>query len=320
MLRELEQELERELEGELELEGEQELEGELEQQEAELESELEFEGESELEQEFETQPGQEVEVLGRDERVQVTRAEINRAPFRYICNLEMDVPGVGARAMCSGTLIGPRTVLTAGHCIAGKRASLFRVIPGRFGMLEPFPATRAAAVHVMPGFAPVSPTDIGIIHLQHPVGATMGYWSRTYRRLAWDDRGTSIGRLPLPPGNIAVNLSGYPADKPDDPRFGCRVPGGGPCRHSSLSGRTRQRVCGTFQWRSYNQTAVRNGDLLRYMNDTCAGHSGSPVWVKRDKTMGGRVMVAVHLGAAGRHNVGACLTPRVMAFVMRHLR
>ena len=327
MLRELEQELEQELEGELELEGEQELEGELEQQEAELESELELEGESELEQEFETQPGQEVEVLGRDERVLVTRAEINRAPFRYICNLEMDVPGVGPRAMCSGTLIGPRTVLTAGHCLVGpdnrpRRASLFRVIPGRFGMLEPFPATRAAAVHVMPGFARVSPTDIGIITLQHPVGATMGYWSRTYRRLAWDDRGTSIGRLPLPAGSIAVNLSGYPADKPDDPRFGCRVPGGGPCRHSSLSSRTRQRVCGTYQWRSYNQTARRNGDLLEYMNDTCAGHSGSPVWVKRDKTMGGRVMVAVHLGflRAKRHNAAACLTPRVMAFVMRHLR
>jgi V8-like Glu-specific endopeptidase len=119
MLRELEQELEQELEGELELEGEQELESELEQQEAEFEGELELEGEGELEQEFETQPGQEVEVLGRDERVLTTRAEINRAPFRYICNLEMDVPGVGPRAMCSGTLIGPRTVLTAGHCLVG---------------------------------------------------------------------------------------------------------------------------------------------------------------------------------------------------------
>ena len=112
MLREQEQEneLEQELETELEYEGEMEQEAELEQElETELESELEHEAEAELEQEFEQQPGPEVEVIGRDDRIQVTRAEVNRAPFRYICNLELDVPSVGPRAMCSGTLIGPRT-------------------------------------------------------------------------------------------------------------------------------------------------------------------------------------------------------------------
>ena len=182
------------------------------------------------------------------------------------------------------------------------------------------PATRARAIRLMPGFARGTATDIGIIHLQDAIGTRMGYWSRTYRRLAWDDRGTTIGRLPLPPGRIAVNLSGYPADKPDDPRFGCRIPRGRACQNSPINSRTRQRVCGTFQWRSYDQTARRNGDLLQYLNDTCPAHSGSPVWVKRDRTMGGRVMVAVHIGflTARRVNVAACLTPRVMAFVTRN--
>ena len=40
--------------------------------------------------------------------------------------------------------------------------------------------------------------------------------------------------------------------------------------------------------------------MLTYLNDTCPGHSGSPVWVRRHPSMGGRVLVGVHSGAAPR--------------------
>ena len=52
----------------------------------------------------------------QDTRVLVTKT--TDAPFRYVCNFEYDLPAIGRRSICTGTLIGPRTVLTAGHCLA----------------------------------------------------------------------------------------------------------------------------------------------------------------------------------------------------------
>src|SRR5215510_15118307 len=90
-------------------------------------------------------------IIGADQRVLVT--DTRAAPFRYIVNLEYDFGGaIGVRAMCSGTLVGPRTVLTAGHCLSGNVPARMRVIPGRAGPLEPLPATRATAFRMFPAY------------------------------------------------------------------------------------------------------------------------------------------------------------------------
>jgi glutamyl endopeptidase len=281
----MQRDLEYELEDELERELEEEYEGEL---EAEWAGELE----AEWEEEFETAPGALYEVIGRDSRVRVTNT--TAAPFRYICNLEYD-----GSAMCTGTLIGPRTVLTAGHCINGRHPSRMRVIPGRNGTLEPLPATQAAAFRVAPGYRPASSTDYGIIHLRDAIGSQVGYWSRTHSRARGDPVGTSISATPLPlrAGTLTVNISGYPADMPNNPRFGCRDPRQPRqrCRHSLLGDPRRQRICGTYQYRSYDRTARLSGGMLHYLNDTCPGHSGSPVWVRRHPSMGGRVLIGIHV-------------------------
>jgi glutamyl endopeptidase len=263
------------------------------------------------------------EIIGSDSRLRVT--DTTAAPFRYICNFEYDFPGIGPRAMCSGTLIGPRSVLTAGHCIAGKEPSRMRVIPGRNGLLEPLPATQAAKFILALGYRESSPTDYGIIHLRHPVGNSIGYWSRAYSRAAGDTIGTSISAnpLPLPAGTLKVNVSGYPADKPSDSRFGCRdlTRPRQRCFHSVLSDSRRQRVCGTCQYRAYDRTVSLSGGMLHYLNDTCPGHSGSPIWVRRHPSMGGRVLVGIHVAGddpatPGVSNRAVHINSTILAFII----
>lgn len=255
----------------------------------------------------------------RDTRLRVTTTRL--APFRYICDLEYDVPGVGRRSICTGTLIGPRTVLTAGHCLSGLTPSRMRIIPGRNGSLEPLPATVATRFIPAPGYSPVTPTDFGIIHLANPIGNMIGIWSAAHRTRPGDAVGTSILSGGLPGGTLRVNLSGYPADKPSGGQYACTDPAQPQrrCRISSLSNPKRHRLCGTVQFRANDRLVQLSGGMLHYLNDTCPGHSGSPVWIKRLPNKGGRVLVGIHVGGDDGRGVVAnqavFITPAVRRFI-----
>src|SRR5271157_3349706 len=74
-------------------------------------------------------------VIDRDDRVRILDTEL--APWRMICALRMQ-GGSGAGAIGTGWFIGPRTVITAGHCVFsnyffGGWASTIEVIPGLNG-------------------------------------------------------------------------------------------------------------------------------------------------------------------------------------------
>ena len=66
-----------------------------------------------------------------DSRVRILDTDLD--PWRMICNLEIVSP-LG-RFVGTGWLAGPRTVITAGHCVSARmmrgNASSIRVTPGR---------------------------------------------------------------------------------------------------------------------------------------------------------------------------------------------
>jgi len=243
----------------------------------------------------------ELEVIGADTRKRVQTTTI--APFRYICHVEIN-RGTGGEPGRTGTLIGPRTVLTAGHCIWDETndrledltTCVIRVIPGRNGSSEPLPATQAKKLIVPTGYnrsKAATSLDYGIIQLKDDVGNRIGYWSMNYKKWPKDAYGVSILQRALPQsvGQLKVNLCGYPTDR-----------GGG-----------------IHQYLSYNSTQLLRDGMLHYLNDTGQGHSGSPVWVKRHPSMGGRVLVAIHVagddGTGKKANRAVFINDTVRRFI-----
>jgi glutamyl endopeptidase len=291
------------------------------------EPELEFEDEWEIEPESEWEIEAEDEwedeatagLLDREDELELPQYEVlhkpdarqldtntRAAPFRYICNLVYN-----GRPICTGTLIGPRTVLTAGHCLVRKDPRHMQVLAGRNGPTFNLGAAHAVKFHVASGYSPLTPTDYGVIQLREPIGIRVGYWTIRYSRSPTDPIGRSISARGLPEnvGTLKVNLSGYPGEK-------ClRIPGP-PARKDC-------RIKGTQQWRAYDVTVRQRAGMLHYMDDTTGGMSGSPVWVRRSPDMGGRVMVAVHVGWSGvgtkKTNVSVRLTPTIMGNLHRWL-
>lgn len=251
------------------------------------------------------------EIIGRDTRKR--RRNTNAYPFRYICQLSWPE---GLHTMGgSGILVGPRTILTAGHNLvrsdptpAINRPQDMKIVPGRDGARKPFGETVGARFILPPGFIRRNASgtitgfriatrfDYAIVHLKDPLGSTAGYWGQNPRP-SGDSRGSSItGTLPLPPGRLSVNLSGYPVDKP----------------------------WGT-QWSAFNRLQRRQNGLLLYENDTFGGHSGSPVWVTRHSSNGGRNLVGVHIrrfrvGGRPTFNAAVHLGQKERSFVSRNTR
>jgi glutamyl endopeptidase len=264
------------------------------------------------------------QIIEADTRQPVLRTDL--APFRYICNLEYQHPRFGRQGMCTGTLVGPRTVLTAGHCLTGREPARMRVYPGRRGSTAPYGSATAVRFVTPPGFRMASPTDYALVHLDRPIGDRIGYWSGKRRTWPWDPVGTSMPDWPLAEiGRLRVNVSGYPADKPAGDRYHCSGRSDpqqeARCWHTFLGDPRRSALCGTEQWRAYDQVVEVAGGMLHHRGDTCPGHSGSPVWVRDPRH--GRVLVAIHV--AGDDGVGTVanravvLTPDIRAFIDRNL-
>lgn len=246
--------------------------------EYEYELELEREFEAELESEF--QVGAEYERIGDDTRFPVPNTKV--APFRYICNFVRD----NRDPFCSGTLVAPNVVLTAAHCLVRLRTTPGRVtiVPARNGIARPFQTFRAVRFNFARGYRDARDNrtnrDYAVVYLDRPVGNDVGHWTIAHTSSRIDPLGTSFSSAALNIGQ-AIHLSGYPGDK------------------IFTAGNPPQRVVQQWHTRNLLETLDQFG-IMHYLNDTFPGQSGSPVWVERPASLGGHVMIGLHVARDDR--------------------
>lgn len=211
-------------------------------------------------------------VIGTDDRTQISDTTVY--PLRCIASLRITAQD-GTGWIGTGWLVGPRLLLTAGHCVYmsdhGGWVQQMEVIPGRQGDTFPYQSCIATEFRSVHGWIDdgKSEFDYGAILLPEAnrYGDQLGWFGFQVR--SDDDL-----------NNLTVNISGYPGDKPSGTQW-------------YLSGPIKN-------------VSDRN---FTYDIDTAGGQSGAPVWVYQND--GSRLGVGVHTNGAMGGNSATRITQEV---------
>ncbi|WP_019949743.1 trypsin-like peptidase domain-containing protein [Hymenobacter aerophilus] len=211
-------------------------------------------------------------VIGADDRVQVQNT--TAVPWKRICHLRIQAAN-GKLYLGTGFFIGPRTILTAGHCVyihgQGGWPRQIVVTPGRNAASTPFNPITATAFRSVQGWVNGKSRnyDYGVIQL--PKNASVSPSIGSFGFGQFPDQFLLDKRL---------NTAGYPGDKP----------------------------AGTMWFNGRKAKAVTSRTIT-YDLDTAGGQSGSPVWFK--DPAGRRVVVGIHTNGASSGNSATRITKPV---------
>jgi glutamyl endopeptidase len=211
-------------------------------------------------------------VHGPDDRVQITNTAVY--PWRAHAALRITA-GDNSVWIGTGWFVGPKLLVTAGHCVFIRSSVAARhgwarqivVMPGRNGAQLPYGSVTSSRFWSVLGWTRDGNQeyDYGAIVLDQPLGGTTGWFG--------------FGNWPSLDG-VVGNISGYPVDKP----------------------------AGT-QWYAARQIASANARKVYYDVDTAGGQSGSAVYRFWNS---GRYGIAVHAYGGGTVNSGTRINGEVL--------
>jgi V8-like Glu-specific endopeptidase len=221
-------------------------------------------------------------IIDRDDRIRIL--DTHNAPWRMICSLS--IQGPNGNFIGTGWFAGPKTIITAGHCIYETRqmggwASQIRVFPGRDGDILPY-QTVSQRFEVPEEWVESGGTnpdyDYGVIHLDEPLGDKTGWFSIA---VGSDDQLSGV----------LANLSGYPGDY----KWG-----------------------GRYQLFHSDKVSTVLSNRFFYTIDTFGGQSGTPVWIKLND--GNLQVVGIHTYGIGLNNNNQNSATRITSIILNDIK